>query len=179
MIRWCCSSGRRATAHAAQVMDGVSTQLGADALHRVVRAGPDRPHGRLTGYLLAALAGRDAGAVAGARPPTTNAGRAGARRPRRAGALDRTCLSPLGFEWTIEQPTAGTFMDNLIHTWDLATATGQDAALDPELVEACIAMFLPEMPERAAPAVSSAPSVTCPTTRRRRIGSWPRWDARP
>ena len=39
-------------------------------------------------------------------------------------------------------------MDALIHTWDLATATGQDPSLDPELVDACIAMFLPEMPER-------------------------------
>jgi uncharacterized protein (TIGR03086 family) len=39
-------------------------------------------------------------------------------------------------------------MDNLVHTWDLATATGQDRHLDDELVEACVAMFLPDMPER-------------------------------
>ena len=57
-------------------------------------------------------------------------------------------MSPLGFEWPIAHAVAGTFMDTLIHTWDLATATGQIAALDPELVEVCIAMFLPEMPER-------------------------------
>ena len=46
------------------------------------------------------------------------------------------------------EATAGTFMDNLVHTWDLATATGQDRHLDDELVEACVAMFLPDMPER-------------------------------
>ena len=44
-------------------------------------------------------------------------------------------------------------MDSLIHTWDLAMATGQDASLDPELVEVCIAVFLPEMPERGRRAV--------------------------
>ena len=75
------------------------------------------------------------------------------------GALDRTCRSPLGFDWTIEQATAGTFMDNLIHTWDLATATGQDAALDPELVEVCIAMFLPDMPERGRASGLVGPAV--------------------
>ncbi|MGH3676661.1 MAG: hypothetical protein ACRDU5_13180 [Mycobacterium sp.] len=32
-------------------------------------------------------------------------------------------------------------------TWDLARATGHDATLDPALVQACSAMFLPDMPE--------------------------------
>ena len=108
-----------------------------------------------TGYLLAALEGREPAPVAGAVAGDYEAGRAqvlaGLAAP---GALVRTCRSPLGFDWTIEQATAGTFMDNLIHTWDLATATGQDAALDPELVEACIAMFLPDMPERGRAGVS-------------------------
>src|SRR5215203_670981 len=54
----------------------------------------------------------------------------------------------LGFEWPVSQAVAGTFMDVLIHTWDVARATGQDEKLDPDLVEACSAMFLPEMPER-------------------------------
>lgn len=100
-------------------------------------------------YLLSALAGTPSAA-----PPSATSiddyrlgvGRAlaGLREP---GALERTCQSPLNFEWTIAQATAGTFMDQLIHTWDLATATGQDATLDPELVAACSAMFLPHMPE--------------------------------
>jgi uncharacterized protein (TIGR03086 family) len=50
-------------------------------------------------------------------------------------------------------------MDNLIHTWDLAHATDQDATLDPELVDACIALFLPEMPERGRAAGLVGPEV--------------------
>ena len=65
-----------------------------------------------------------------------------------SGALERVCMSPLGFEWTISHAVMGTIMDTLIHTWDLATATGQSAALDPALVAMCIDTFLPEMPER-------------------------------
>ena len=82
------------------------------------------------------------------------------------GALETMCLSPLGFEWPVGQAVAGTFMDVLIHTWDLAQATGQDTALDPLLVDACIALFLPEMPERGrqagiiGPAVDVAPDAS-------------------
>lgn len=81
---------------------------------------------------------------------------AGLREP---GALDRTCASPLGFDWTVGQATAGTFMDTLIHTWDLATATGQDTTLDPALVDACIAMFLPDMPERGRAGGLVGPAI--------------------
>lgn len=75
------------------------------------------------------------------------------------GALDRTCLSPLNFEWSVGQAVAGTFMDHLIHTWDLATATGQEASLDPELVEACTVMFLPAMPEMGRASGLVGPAV--------------------
>ncbi len=34
------------------------------------------------------------------------------------------------------------FADLLIHGWDLAVATGQDARLDPELVDACATWFV-------------------------------------
>jgi uncharacterized protein (TIGR03086 family) len=64
------------------------------------------------------------------------------------GALERVCMSPLGFEWTISHAVMGTIMDTLIHTWDLATATDQSTVLDPALVAMCIELFLPEMPER-------------------------------
>lgn len=37
------------------------------------------------------------------------------------------------------------FIDVLIHGWDLAKATGQDTALDPELVEACWTVISPQM----------------------------------
>jgi uncharacterized protein (TIGR03086 family) len=75
------------------------------------------------------------------------------------GALDRMCMSPLGFEWPVGQAVAGTFMDVLIHTFDLARATGQDERLDPELVEVCVAMFLPDMPERGRKAGIIGPAV--------------------
>jgi uncharacterized protein (TIGR03086 family) len=75
------------------------------------------------------------------------------------GALDHTCMSPLGFEWSVGQAVAGTFMDVLIHTFDLARASGQDERLDPELVDACIAMFLPDMPERGRQAGIIGPAV--------------------
>ena len=51
-------------------------------------------------------------------------------------------------------------MDVLIHTWDLATATAQTADLDPELVDACVAMFLPDMPERGRAAGIVGPAVS-------------------
>ncbi|MCO1659728.1 TIGR03086 family metal-binding protein [Pseudonocardia humida] len=116
-----------------------------------------------TDYLLGALLG-------GEPDPRSGAGvedyRAGVVRVLdeldRPGALERTCMSPLGFEWTIEQATAGTFMDNLVHTWDLATATGQDPGSDGELVEACVAMFLPDMPERGRAAGIVGPEVAVP-----------------
>lgn len=75
------------------------------------------------------------------------------------GALDRRCVSPLGFEWPVGEAVAGTFMDVLIHTHDLARATQQDERLDPDLVEACVAMFLPDMPERGREAGIVGPAV--------------------
>ncbi|OBF47557.1 TIGR03086 family protein [Mycobacterium sp. 852002-50816_SCH5313054-b] len=75
------------------------------------------------------------------------------------GAMERVCVSPLGFDWPVSDAVAGTFMDVLIHTWDLARATGQDERLDAGLVEACAAMFLPEMPRRGREAGIIGPEV--------------------
>jgi uncharacterized protein (TIGR03086 family) len=75
------------------------------------------------------------------------------------GAQDRMCISPLGFEWSLRDAVAGTFMDVLIHTWDLARATGQDEKLEPDLVDACSAMFLPEIPELGRAAGIIGPAV--------------------
>ena len=114
-------------------------------------------------------------AVAGS-PPMPRAGasvddyRAGVARAltelREPGALERTCPSPLGFEWTFGMAVSGTFMDQLIHTWDLATATGQDATLDPDLVDACttmLATFLAGMPEIGRANGLVGPAVSVPT----------------
>ena len=82
-----------------------------------------------------------------------DAGLAGLAQP---GALDRTYTSPLGVDETVREASAGTFMDVLIHTWDLATATAQIADLDPELIVARAAMLLPDMPERGRAATPQA-----------------------
>ena len=37
------------------------------------------------------------------------------------------------------------FIDVLIHGWDVAASTGQDPALDPELVEACFEVIEPQL----------------------------------
>ena len=84
---------------------------------------------------------------------------AGLRQP---GALDLRCPSPAGFEWSVAEAAAGTFMDQLIHTWDLATAIGADTTLDPQLVEACVAIFLPHMPEVGRQAGIVGPEVAVP-----------------
>jgi uncharacterized protein (TIGR03086 family) len=62
----------------------------------------------------------------------------------RPGALDAPCAVSYG-------PVPGSvyaghrFVDVLIHGWDLAVATGQDATLDPALVEACWAEVEPQL----------------------------------
>jgi uncharacterized protein (TIGR03086 family) len=77
------------------------------------------------------------------------------------GALEGRCMSPAGFEWSVAEATAGTAMDQLVHTWDLAVAIGADHRLDPELVDAIVAMFLPQMPDigRSAGIVGSEVAV--------------------
>jgi uncharacterized protein (TIGR03086 family) len=114
-------------------------------------------------YLLAALAGRlpepRSGSAAVDYRKAVDEVLTGLAKP---GAGERTCMSPLGFEWTVRDAVAGTFMDTLIHTWDLAVATGQDGTLDPALVDSCVALFLPEMPERGRAAGIVGPAVPIP-----------------
>jgi uncharacterized protein (TIGR03086 family) len=78
---------------------------------------------------------------------------------RAPGALELRCMSPAGFEWSVAEATAGTAMDQLIHTWDLAVAIDADRRLDPELVDAIVAMFLPQMPEIGREAGIVGPEV--------------------
>jgi uncharacterized protein (TIGR03086 family) len=117
-----------------------------------------------TGYLLVAATGGQPGEP----PVQTSTGRfatgfaAVLDAAARPGATERRCLSPLGFEWTVGEALAGTFMDVLVHSWDLATATGQDTRLDPDLVQACWDMFVPEMPERGRQAGLIGPAVAMP-----------------
>lgn len=75
------------------------------------------------------------------------------------GALERRCLSPAGFEWSVAEAAAGTAMDQWIHTWDLAVALGADRSLDAEVADAVMAMFLPYMPEIGREAGFVGPAV--------------------
>lgn len=120
-----------------------------------------------TAYLAAALGRPDASVPNPATAEDLAVGFASCRQLLQDPAnLEHRSMSPLGFEWSGMEATAGTFMDVLIHTWDLATATGQDPQLDPELVDACVAMFLPDMPERGraggivGPAVEVGPNAS-------------------
>jgi uncharacterized protein (TIGR03086 family) len=83
---------------------------------------------------------------------------------RAPGAGEGRCMSPAGFEWSVAEATAGTAMDQLVHTWDLAVAIGADRQLDPELVEAVVAMFLPQMPEMGREAGLVGPEVPLAAT---------------
>jgi uncharacterized protein (TIGR03086 family) len=154
---------RAATARALAVADAVDdTQLGAPTpcSEWTVQLLIDHLVGG-TEYLLAAVDGRQPNPPTGTTPADYRRGVAQVLEALlRPAALQRTCVSPLGFEWTVSQAVAGTFMDVLIHTWDLARATGQDERLDADLVEACTAMFLPDMPKRGREAGIIGPEVT-------------------
>ena len=153
----------RASAHACTVLSGVRREqltLATPCSEWDVQALIDHLAGGHE-YLLGAL-----GEPAGSAPH--DAASYGDLRVRCLAALagpgagEVRCVSPLGFEWSVAEASAGTFMDQLVHTWDLAAATGQDTRLDPELVDACVAMFLPEMPERGREAGLVGPAVAVP-----------------
>ncbi len=59
----------------------------------------------------------------------------------RPGALDGVVTTPYFGEMTVSQIFIGTTMDQFIHGWDLAKATGQDTALDPNLVDFAYGML--------------------------------------
>ena len=109
-------------------------------------------------YLASALAGTPPQVRSGTSVDEYRAGVAGALDGYGAGCTDRTCPSPMGFEWTVGKAVAGTFMDQLIHTWDLATATGQDATLDAISLwpgPRCSTTFLAGCPRSDGPSVWS------------------------
>lgn len=78
---------------------------------------------------------------------------------REPGALEQRTQSPAGFEWSLAEAAAGTAMDQLVHTWDLAVAVGGDRTLDRDVVDAVVGMFLPHMPDIGRSAGIVGPAV--------------------
>ena len=57
------------------------------------------------------------------------------------GALERTAMTPFG-EMAVARIMMGTVLDQLVHCWDLAQATGQDTSLDSGMVEFAYGMLV-------------------------------------
>ena len=108
------------------------------------------------GYLLGALDVDDIGVGQWPEPAAIDAVVSRLGEP---GALDRRCMSPAGFEWSVAEAAAGTAMDQLVHTWDLAVALDVDRTLDAEVTDAVVSMFLPQMPEVGRQAGFVGPAV--------------------
>jgi uncharacterized protein (TIGR03086 family) len=95
------------------------------------------------------------------------------------GALDAPCAVSYG-------PVPGSvyvghrIIDVLVHGWDLATATGQDATLDPALVAACIEIVEPQLGAlQASGAFGPAGETTGDVDAQTRLLAWlGRWPAR-
>lgn len=107
-------------------------------------------------YLLGALGAEPLGGLSWPDPAVVDACVSLLREP---GALERRCMSPAGFEWSVGEAAAGTAMDQLVHTWDLAVAVGADRSLDPAVTAAVVEMFLPDMPEVGRRAGFVGPAV--------------------
>ena len=99
-----------------------------------------------TGATIASVGDRLDGDVLGADPAKAYAGSADAAAAAfgRPGALEAPCAVSYG-------PVPGEvyaghrFIDVLVHGWDLAVGSGQDATLDPVLVEACRQVLEPQV----------------------------------
>ena len=116
-----------------------------------------------TTYLLGAMSGQAPAQVSGSTVDDLEAGVAACRTALvDDDVLAGTCMSPAGFEWTVAEATAGTAMDALVHTWDLATAIGAPTDLDADAVDAVVRMFLPQMPEVGRQAGFVGPEVPVP-----------------
>lgn len=88
------------------------------------------------------------------------------------GALDAPCAVSYG-------PVPGSVyaghrvIDVLIHGWDLATATGQDTTLDPELVTACIEIVTPQLDMlEASGAFAPRPDIPADADPQTRLLAW-------
>ncbi len=93
----------------------------------------------LQGRTIAEVGARLDGDLAGNDPAATykSSVRSASQACTAPGAMAATCYLSFG-DYSGSDYTAQLFLDTLIHGWDVATATGQDARLDPGLVMACL-----------------------------------------
>jgi uncharacterized protein (TIGR03086 family) len=91
------------------------------------------------GKTIAEVGNRLDGDLAGDDPSAAYAASVAAATPAVSapGAMVATCHLSFG-DYSGSDYAAQLFMDVLIHGWDIAAATGQDARLDPDLVQACL-----------------------------------------
>ncbi len=81
---------------------------------------------------------------------------------RAPGALERSFAMPWG-ETMGETLATLLFMDLVIHSWDLAKATGQSAALDADLCEAALSLGRSMMREEyRTPEAGFGPEIAVP-----------------
>ena len=78
------------------------------------------------------------------------------------GALDGIVSTPYFGEMPVNQIFVGTTMDQFIHGWDLAKATGQDTALDAGLVEFASGMLSSGFADMGRQAGFIGPEITVP-----------------
>jgi uncharacterized protein (TIGR03086 family) len=75
---------------------------------------------------------------------------------RAPGAMEQPCAVSYG-------PVPGEiycghrFLDVLIHGWDVASSTGQDTTLEPDLIEACFEVIEPQMEMLAGSGMFGTP----------------------
>jgi uncharacterized protein (TIGR03086 family) len=91
------------------------------------------------GKTIGEVGGRLDGDLAGDNPGPAYAASVEAATPfvSAPGAMQTTCHLSFG-DYSGSDYAAQLFMDLLVHGWDVARATGQDARLDPDLVQACL-----------------------------------------
>jgi uncharacterized protein (TIGR03086 family) len=97
------------------------------------------------------------------------------------GALDDATELPGGGESSPRSMLAALTTDVLVHTWDLAVATGVDAQLDTDLCERALTALGARDPGGAdqlvGPAVAIADDAPLPDRLVARYGRDPRWHA--
>jgi uncharacterized protein (TIGR03086 family) len=76
-------------------------------------------------------------------------------------ALEAQVPTPAG-EMSAGQFIGIMFMEHLLHSWDLAKATGQSTRLDPQLAEICYQMCDPGIIEMARGRGAFGPAVPVP-----------------